>query len=184
MQKSEVYDLVQIINQNYPTFIKEGKEEDLINVWFKELQQYDYEDVLEALKSYMAQEKYQYQPPTLYLLISGLTKKHEKKDWSKGTFYCSYCKRAFNSEEEQKQHEDRHRSIKYVIRETKKWFKKELTEKFLWTMSEEEFNERYNKLLKYIMEHTTDEAERKRISFIFNPPTKEQALEFLKGEQK
>ena len=182
MGKEEVNELIKLISSNYTNFVKDGKEKDMYKMWFEELQQYDYEDVLEALKSYMAQEKYQYQPPTLYLLISGLTKKHDKKDWSKGTFFCSYCKRTFNNEEEQKHHEDRHRSIKYVIRETKKWFKKELTEKFLWTMSEEEFNERYDKLLKYIMEHTTNETERKIISFIFNPPTKEETGRFLKGE--
>ena len=50
-------------------------------------------------------------------------------------------------------------------------------------MSEEEFNERYNKLLYYIYEHTENESERTRIGFIFNPPSKEKAKDFLENSR-
>ena len=48
-------------------------------------------------------------------------------------------------------------------------------------MSDEEFQERYCKLLHWIQNHTQNESEKTRIEFIFNPPKKERAKSFLES---
>jgi len=179
MNKNEVIELLDFITINYPNFkIDESNFENTVNVWHDELQQYELDDVKKNLKEFMADDYYQKEPPKLSMLVKGLTKKHEKINWSEVETYCPRCHKPL-SQSEYDEHFDRCSSIDYVIRESKKWLRKNLTRRFLWQMSKEEFEERYNKLLKYIMEHTTDERERTRIGFIFNPPSKEKAKQFL-----
>lgn len=175
MKQEEVIDLLEFININYPDFKVNDK---VTKMWFDELQQYDIEDVKDNLKSFMSNEYYQKEPPKLALLTKDLVKKYEKVNWNKVETLCFRCGKPL-SLEEYDAHFDRCSSIDYVIRETRKWFKKELTRKELWQMPDDEFNERYNKLLRYIYEHTTDESEKKVIGFIFNPPKKEIAKSFL-----
>ena len=50
-------------------------------------------------------------------------------------------------------------------------------------MKEIDFEEYYNTILKYVMNHTTDASEKTRIGFIFNPPSEEKAKEFLSKER-
>lgn len=175
MIREEVIDLLEFISLNYQNF---KFDERLVDNWFNDLQQYDLRDVKENLKSFMADEKYQHEPPKLSLLTRGLIKKHEKVDWTKVETFCQRCHKPL-SISEYEDHIDRCSSIDYVIRETKKWFSKELTRKELFAMPEQEFNERYNKLLHYIHDHTQDESEKKIIGFIFNPPSKERVRNFL-----
>lgn len=175
MKQEEVIDLLEFININYPDFKVNDK---VTKMWYDELQQYDIEDVKDNLRSFMSNEYYQKEPPKLALLTKDLVKKYEKVHLDNVETRCPRCNRPLSLEDYDK-HFDRCSSIDYVIRETKKWFRKELTRKFLWEMSEEEFNERYNKLLHYIYEHTDNESERTRIGFIFNPPSKEKAKSFL-----
>ena len=111
-----------------------------------------------------------------------MQRKYEKIDYKEQNVRCQRCNKIVK-ESEYDAHFDRCSSIDYVIRESKKWFRKELTRKFLWEMSDEEFNERYNKLLHYIYEHTQNESEKTRIGFIFNPPSREKAMSFLGGNK-
>ena len=60
-----------------------------------------------------------------------------------------------------------------------KWFNKDVNKKELYELEENEFQKRYDDLLKYIMEHTTDEKEKQRIGFIFNPPTPEEVAKYF-----
>ena len=181
MNKEQVKEMLDMIGHSYQGFVTKDNANSMLDMWLNELSQYDYEDVMEKLKRLMAEDKFQLKPPTLYFITAGLIKKHEKIDYTKGVFYCSQCGKAFNSDEEQKKHFDRCMSINYVIRETRKWFNKQLTRQELLSMSDNEFEERYNKLLKYIYNHTNDNSEKIRIGFIFNPPTKEEAQRFLKN---
>lgn len=178
IKKEEVKEIFKIIKFNYPNFeIKEG----MASMWAEVMSEYSYEDVKKKLEEHLAEDRFQKQPPTAYLLVKGLPKIRDRVDFTKDTIFCRFCNKAFNSEEEHDKHYDRCSSIHYLIRENKKWFNRVIDKKFLWQLSDEEFEERYNKMLKFIMEHTTDERERTRISYIFNPPNEEQAKEFLKG---
>ena len=179
MNKKETIELLNFIHTFYKDF---EIREDIISAWYNIMCEYDFNDVKREVEKFMAEDRYQKQLPTAYMLIKGLPKVKEKVDVQDGVkIYCNICNRPFNSHEELDKHFDRCSSIRYVIKQSKKWFKKDIDKGFLWGLNDEEFEERYNKLLKYIMEHTEDENERKRIGFIFNPPSEQEAREFLKG---
>lgn len=179
MTKEQVKELLNILNNNYNNFINENNYESILTTWLNELCQYDYNDVLERTKELLSKSEFQMKQPTLYHIVAPLTKVNDKVDFTKMVFYCPRCKKAFNDEIIMDKHTDRCRSIDYVIRETKKWFNKDITRKELFQMNEKEFEERYDKLLRYIMEHTTNEEEKIRISYIFNPPSQEETKKFL-----
>lgn len=183
MNRNEVIALMDIISDNYPNYFQRDKLNGTINTWLSELCQYDKDEVMERLKELLADSKFQMKPPTLYHITLGLTPLHERVDFTKGTFYCPRCNRPFNYEPEMKTHWDRCRSVDYIIRETKKWFKKDIKRRQLFDMSDEEFNATYDRLLHYIYEHTTDTSEKTRIGYIFNPPSMEEAQCFLRKPQ-
>lgn len=178
MNRDEVTELLNYINLNYPYF---KVDSEVVSAWLNELQMYDVEDVKRNLKELMAEDLYSKTPPLLSRIIRGLTPKKEKIDFTKTIYFCPRCNKGFNSKEECDDHFDRCSSVDYVIRETRKWFKKELTRKELFAMSDEEFQERYYKLLHWIHDHTQNESEKTRIEFIFNPPKKERAKSFLES---
>ena len=179
MNREEVLDLFEFLNINYSTFESTPKK---IDIWLSELQMYDAEDIKRNLKELMAEDLYSKTPPLLSRIIRGLIPKNEKLDFTKTIYFCSRCNKGFNSKEKCDEHFDRCSSVDYVIRETRKWFKKELTRKELFAMSDEEFNERYYKLLHWIYNYTQNKSEKTRIEFIFNPPGKERAKQFLESK--
>lgn len=178
MNREEVVDLFEFLEINYPNFSYSSKT---IDTWLNELQMFDVDDVKRNLKELMADDLYSKTPPLLSRIIRGLTPKNEKIDFTKTVYFCSRCNKGFNSKEDCDEHFDRCSSVDYVIRETRKWFKKELTRKELFVMSNEEFNERYYKLLHWIHDHTQNESEKTRIGFMFTPPRKEKAKQFLES---
>lgn len=178
MNREEVVDLFEFLEINYPNFSYSSKT---IDTWLNELQMFDVDDVKRNLKELMAEDLYSKTPPLLSRIIRGLTPKNEKIDFTKTVYFCSRCNKGFNSKEDCDEHFDRCSSVDYVIRETRKWFKKELTRKELFAMSDEEFQERYFKLLHWIHDHTQNESEKIRIGFMFNPPRKEKAKQFLES---
>ncbi len=178
MTEQETLELLEFIETNYTGFeIKEG----MLKAWHEVLQQYDSGEVKENLKKYMGYEEFQYSPPKVYLLVKGLQKQCDKVDFSQEVFLCRNCRRPFNSFEEMERHYDKCLDVDYIIKETKKWGGKELTRKELFQMPDEEFQDKYDKMLKFIAEHTNNESEKTRISFIFNPPSRETAKRFLTG---
>jgi hypothetical protein len=174
MNIEQVTEMLNYILSIYPKTFKFDKQ--MVNVWYNELQQYDYEDVKISLEELLKKDY----PPVLTQITKGLRKIYDKNNIEQATMLCPRCRKPL-TKEEYDEHFDRCSSIDYMIRETKKWFKREITRKFLWSMSKEEFDIKYKNLLKYIKEHTLDEQESTRISFIFNPPSKERAKKFLES---
>ena len=178
MGKEETKELIKLIKYNYPSLeVKEG----MISMWAQIMSEYEFDDVKHSLEVYMADDRFQKQPPTAYLLVKGLPKIGDRIDFTKDTFYCRHCGKAFNDLDEHDRHFEKCSSIQYLIRENKKWFNRIIDRRSLWQLSDDEFEERYNKMLKYIMEHTTDDREKQRIKYIFNPPSEQEAKEFLAG---
>ena len=178
MNKIEVKEVLDYLSYNYNTFnVTEG----LFKMWLDELQQYDKEDVMDKIKKMIASGNYKVTAPQLVTITSGLTKTDKKIDWNKTVTFCPICNKAFQCDntmysKDYEQHRPKCQSIRYVITQTKKWFGKDLTRAELWNMSEQEFNERYNKLLHYIQEHTDNETERTLIGYVFNPPNENNIL--------
>ena len=186
MNKIQVKQVLDYLEINYKDF-RVSKE--MFEMWLDELQQYDYEDVITKLKELMSSGHYISTPPHLVTITNGLAKIDKKIDWSKTVVLCKNCNKGFNVDDngfsqELKDHEERCNSINYVIRQSKKWFNKDLTRGELWSMSREEFDERYDKLLHYIYEHTDNETEKTIIGYIFNPPSPDTVREMFVQQEE
>ena len=182
MNREQVKKILDILKLNYPNYINDNNKGSMLEEWCKELEEYSFEDTIERIKQVMCEEKYQMKPPTLYYITNGLIKLKNKIDYSENVYYCDNCHRPFNDLNEMMEHRARENSIEYIIRESKKWFNKTFDKEGierLYDMAEEEFKQRYYKLLHYIYENTKDEFEKQRINCIFNPPTIEKAKEIL-----
>lgn len=182
MNKEEVLELLKLLKSNYNNFINESNKKEMLETWATELSQYDNDDIVEELKKALSLPEFQMKPPTLYYITSKCKKKHDKIDWNELVVYCDNCGRPFNSFDEMYKHRERENSIEYIFRETKKWYNKELNnldKRKLFEMSDQEFKIGYDKLLNYIYEHTNDDEEKRRISYIFNPPNLDEAKSFI-----
>ncbi len=181
MNKEEIKQIIGFMQTNYPNF---NFKKELIDYWKKELANYDFNDIDTRIKQLMSDERYAYQPPLLEAITRGLTKKDNKVDFSKLTYFCRICRKPFNDQEELQVHEDRCSSIRYIKSQYKRFGWASLTGtqiKEMYNMPEEEFDEKYKIILRKVQKLTTDEMEKTRIEFIFNPPTKEQAIAFFQN---
>lgn len=181
MNKDEVSQLLSDFESNYKDFTV---TKELFDTWLNELQQYDFDDVIARVKQLFAGGRYNYNPPPLIMVTDGLTKKHHKLDWKKNVVLCHFCNKGFNVDEkgysaELKEHENRCRSINYVIRQMKKWYGVTITRGELWALPKEEFDTKYDKLLHYIYEHTDNPVEKDVIGYIFNPPNPQKVKEIF-----
>lgn len=177
MNSEQIKELIKYLKNSYPNY--EFKNE-MIDYWINELSRYDYEDIKNKLKELMSEERYAYQPPLLEAITKGITKKHNKVDFSQLTYFCRFCRRPFNDKNELDLHEDRCSSIRYIESQYKRFNWGEVKDKAeMYNMSEEEFDTKYKKILRLVQQNTKDEMEKTRIEFIFNPPSQEQARKFL-----
>lgn len=135
--------------------------------WFTTLKNYDKKDIYSALERHK-EGSYSRMPIVLSDLIRNLPtiKIKEQNDYEKFSVYCKNCGRIIPYTESDK-HEERCRSVEYIIAQYKKWFNKEITSSYLWSLPDYEFEEKYNQLLKYIYNNTTNESEKTYIGNFF-----------------
>ena len=179
MNYEEVSELLDYIQVCYGKEVKSAQ----LYAWLDVLQPYDKEEVWASLKEARAEERFQTSCPQVQYIVRNLVKKYDRVDYSKQVIYCPICSKPLNQPDFEK-HFDRCSSVDYVIRNSKKWFNSSPSKKALFEMPDSEFEEKYNQLLKYIYEHTSDSLERETISFIFNSPTDEKAKQFLSKGRK
>lgn len=140
-----------------------------IKLWHDTLQQYDNEEVNERLKELMQTQTYANVSPTLTMLTADLKKVNDKVDFTKLVYFCNRCRKAFNDRDLLEIHEDRCRSIAYIERQYERFNLGSINKRELYNMEQEEFDTRYDKLLKYVLAHSEDEKEKNRIELIFDP---------------
>ena len=175
MNYEQVSELLDYISDSYHT----ENSTAMIYSWIDILQEYDYEEVKQALYEAMSEDRFQRTPPQVQYLVRNLVKKYDKVDYSKQVVYCPICRRPLNQPDYEK-HFDRCSSVEYVLNQCIRFNSScRYTKRELYEMQDTAFEEYYNTILKYVMNHTTDESEKTRIGFIFNPPSAEKAKEFL-----
>ena len=173
MNKIEVKEILEYVSMNYTNF---QVNNDLFNMWLDELQQYDKNDVMDKLKEMLSKDLYQMKPPTLMAIVKDLSKIQEKIDWHKGVVFCGRCGKAFqvsnvkapNALDELHKHEDKCRSIDYIIRQAKTYKGIELTRKDLWQYDDAKFEELYKRTLELTRDNTLEKDEKNRIERILN----------------
>lgn len=167
MTRNDVNNLVKIIQVHRPYFVTRLGDEiykELVNEWTRLMEPYDYEDVKANLEKFLMNENNYGREPDAYQLIRGLLTTKDKEENSKGKVYCMFCNRIMTRLEIH-EHEDRCRSIKYLKRLYKKYFKRELEDiAELYNMPGEDFDKAYIFVLEKALPYMTDLTEKRGVT--------------------
>lgn len=170
MELKDVKTILKRIEVNYPN--KFENDAYTQNEWYKELKNYDYEDVVEKLEQHFRTE--QYQPPKVYFLTKNLIKTADKNKQEEYVINCPLCGRVLKPEEYDA-HYDRCLSVQYVLRQYRRFnIPNPPTKKVLYQMEQYEFDERYKRLLMYVQKFSTNEDEKWVIDKILNGDKKDE----------
>jgi hypothetical protein len=182
MTREEIRALIEECKALYSTYRSMYEDEEVSKEWYRILKYYDIKDIYASLKKHK-EGNYQRSPITLGDLTRDLQTITEKENRSLENIkiWCKNCGKTVLYKDAQK-HEDRCRSTDYIIIQCKKWLNKAISTDYLWSLSDEEFERRYNSLLRYILEHTTNKQEKEIISYIFNSPSQSETMEFFKTQ--
>ena len=159
MQKSETNILLQRIKTYYPKFYYASY---VVENWYMELKDYNPNIMIQALKQYAEDNA---EPPSVVNLTSIADRIKNTNEIDYQTL-CKICGKLL-SKEQQVVHEDRCRSIRYMEKQYKKLFNKELSRRQLWEISKEEFDKKYDEFLKYILPKITNLDEKHAIEMYF-----------------
>lgn len=159
MTVQETNNFLKRIKQYYNDFIIDDFK---VEEWYKQLKDYDAEDVNARLDKHLKSETYGDYPPKLNYILAGIIKTKDKDAVRKYTIVCANCGKAldyFNYDE----HIRRCNAIDYVIREMKKYLKKDVTREQLEKMSEQNFWDKYDTMLELIKNKLPDNSGKKRL---------------------
>lgn len=167
MTRNDVNNLVKIIQVHRPYFVTRLGDEiykELVNEWTRIMQPYDYEDVKANLEKFLMNENNYGREPDAYQLIRGLLTTKDKEENSKGQVCCMFCNRIMTRLEIH-EHEDRCRSVKYLKRLYKKYFKRELEDiEGLYRMPNDDFDKAYIFVLEKALPYMTDLTEKRGVT--------------------
>lgn len=167
MTRADVKTLVDLIVIHRPYFksrLGDSIYLELLNEWERIMGPYDFEDIKGNLEKFLINENNYGKDPDAYQLVRGLLTTKDKEENSKGKVYCMFCKRIM-SRLEIHQHEDRCRSIKYLQRIYKNYFKRELDDLArLYNMANKEFDKAYIYILEKALPNVTDIIEKRGIT--------------------
>lgn len=176
MELKDVKTILTRIKVNYPTFVNDDYTR---SEWYKELKDYSLNDVMEKLEQHFRSEQYGNQIPKVYFLTKYLKKEKEKNKEIDGLLQCQLCHQ-FVDYKDYEDHYDRCSSIDYLDNQYFKYFKKRLEEnkkQQLYLVSSNIFNEKYDKMLEYILSHTDDKEEINYINKYFEKEDLENTLD-------
>lgn len=166
MTIEEVKLLMKRIKSHYSTFVSDDFK---FNEWYTELKDYDNNQVNKKLESHLNSPEFSENEPKLHFLTRYLKPINQNGTPKNYRLFCPICNECVRGENFDT-HYGRCNSTKYIIKQAKKYQDRDLDRNMLMNMQEEEFNERYDKLLKIIQRGTDDQREEDIIGFIFNPP--------------
>lgn len=159
MTIKETRDFMERIKQHYQEFTIDNYK---IDEWFKELKDYNYDDVNKKLEEHLRSENYGSVIPKVYFLTKHLTKEKDKGKVEELIVRCSICGKIIKYKDFQ-EHMDRCNSVEFINLKSKKLFGKEIDKDRYRTMDNEEFDKIYNKLLEKILQTSKNKKEIERI---------------------
>lgn len=168
MKKNNVVEILQRIKSNYQDFVVDDYKK---NEWYRELKDYDFEDVMKKVEEHMRSEEYGKFPPKLYFLTKYLQTTAQKNSKTNFLLECSICGK-YVPEKEYDEHYGRCMDISYIDHILKTYFNKKVT-KESWqenlNLSQEQFDVKYMEFLDRVYNKVPKE-EQKIIDGIINPP--------------
>ena len=159
MEKKDTINFMQRVRSYYPEFTMDDFK---TNEWHSQLKDYDAEDVNGRLDRHLKSQEYGDYPPKLNYILAGIIKTKDKDAVRRYIIRCANCNKDldyFNYDE----HIKRCNAIDYVIREMKKYLKKDVTREQLENMSEKIFWDKYDAMLQIVKDKLPDNSGRKRL---------------------
>lgn len=167
MTINETIKLMERVKQHYQEFIVDDYK---VEEWHNELKKYSAVDVNKKLEEHLRSEQYGNYIPKVYFLTKNLIKEDNKNPTDGIIMRCTNCQKlvAYHNFDS---HLERCNSVIYLNTVSQKYFNKTIDKEKYLNLSEQEFNDRYNKVLMYVLEHTDDVEEQERINnyMIGNP---------------
>lgn len=164
MELKDVKIILKRIQINYPSFINDTYVQ---SEWYKELKDYDIEDVMKKLEEHMRSSEYGNSIPKLYFLTKYLKTAKEKQNIEHYELQCPICEKFINEEKYDK-HFERCIDVEYIINKRKELFNEDTSEelkiKYL-EMNDELFDNKYVEFLDKIY-NKISEDEQKRLDNI------------------
>lgn len=155
MELKDVKAVLKRVQINYPSFVNDNYTQ---SEWYKELKDYDLQDVMEKLEQHFRSEQYGNSIPKVYFLTKYLTKTKDKNKKIEYRVNCNLC-----GKEMTLQKYDEHYGTCLEIKTLQKWIKEkngtEPTYEELAGLDRNTFNRVYQKYMK-------NEADSTKISFL------------------
>lgn len=169
MTKEQTKNLFRRIKSHYQEFAVDDFK---VEEWYKELKEYDYEDITKRIELHLNSEEYGQVVPKLWFLKKGILTIAEKKESKvfKNPVICQICGRPV-SLRGYDIHYAKCSAIDYMQRQIKKIYDKDTPRELLEKMTDEEFNVKYNTLLSIVQNRTNNPFQKKVIMEIFHPGT-------------
>lgn len=143
MNREQVKTLFKRIKVHYNTF--KSKDQDVFDEWCRRLQDYRANGVFDNFDRYLKEQHDE--PPKVIDLINEFIR--IEKDFN--SINCTICGRKESLSNYDK-HFSRCNSIDYICRSSKKYFGQVLNKQKLWELSDEEFEDRYWKFCKKLVD--------------------------------
>lgn len=159
MNKTETTNFMERIKSHYQEFIIDDFK---VKEWYKELQNYDAEDVNRKLDEHLRSEVYGENIPKLYFLTKYLTPSKDKGKVVHKKIICNKCGYSF-WDTEYDQHLQRCIEVHTVMRDMKKHYQMKLNYHDLMALSDERFEEVYQRYLDKMLDAPTVSDIQKRI---------------------
>lgn len=181
MTYSDTKEVLKRIKSNYQSFVCDDY---VLKEWYKELKDYDIEDIMQKLEEHMRSEQYGNTFPKLYYLTKFLKKTEEKGIVNHYKLQCMHCKE-FVDEELFDKHYERCLDIKYICDVRRKYFgtiiSDEMKERFR-QMNEDTFNTKYYEFVQNVYDNVPVEEQR-RLDQIINPKIRHTESESLVDDE-
>lgn len=163
MELKDVKTILKRVEINYPKFVNDSYTQ---SEWYRELKDYDLDDVMGKLENHFRSEQYGNQPPKVYFLTKYLTKTKDKNEDEDYDTFCVVCGKRMNHKLFD-EHFDRCSSVHYVLRQYDRFkIPNKPKEEELFKMEQREFDIRYNRLLQYVYKFSSNESEKEIIKKI------------------
>lgn len=160
MEKKETNIVLQRIKTYYPKFFYASYT---VENWYMELKDYEPEIIIEALRQYAGEN---IEPPSVINLKSIADRLLTQSEVLEYKTFCKYCGRLLDHDMV-RIHEDRCRSTKYMCTKYEEIYNKTLDKRSLWELPKEEFDKRYDDLLKVVLTKTTNPDEKFALEMYF-----------------
>lgn len=179
MTREQTKSLFRRIKSHYQEFTIDDFKTD---EWYKELKEYDYEDVTSRFELHLNSEEYGQMIPKLWFLKKGLRTIDEKKESRvyKNPVICQLCGRPIDLRLYDS-HYQKCSAINYMQREIKRLYDKEVPKEQLESMNDDKFRNKYETLLSIVQNNPSYKEQQIVINIIFGKDTDVNVNEVIKS---